>query len=306
MKPLGEKLVNFEKSIIESNKDSIERNSALREQIRSLKDLNLQITKEAENLTRALKGDTRTQGVWGEFILESILEKSSLVKDREYTAQNAFIHDDGRRYQPDVVIKLPDNKNLVIDSKVSLVSYENYVNSNDEKEMSESIAAFQQSIRKHIKELSRKNYQTLYGIESLDFVIMFIPIEPALGFAIQNDRNLFNDAYDKNIVIVWPSTLIATLRTIANIWKNEYQNQNALEIAKQSGALYDKFVGFTNDLIEVGKKLNSSQESYEKAMRKLTSGPGNLIKKAENIKTLGANTSKSQDKNLIKRAKLDN
>ena len=306
LKPLGEKLVNFEKSIIESNKDSIERNSALREQIRSLKDLNLQITKEAENLTRALKGDTRTQGAWGEFILESILEKSGLVKDREYTAQNAFIHDDGRRYQPDVVIKLPDNKNLVIDSKVSLVSYENYVNSNDEKEMSESIAAFQQSIRKHINELSSKNYQSLYGIESLDFVIMFIPIEPAFGFAIQNDRNLFNDAYDKNIVIVSPSTLIATLRTIANIWKNEYQNQNALEIAKQSGALYDKFVGFTNDLIEVGNKLNSSQESYEKAMRKLTSGPGNLIKKVENIKTLGANTSKSQDKNLIKRAKLDN
>jgi len=172
--------------------------------------------------------------------------------------------------------------------------------------MSESIAAFQQSIRKHINELSSKNYQSLYGIESLDFVIMFIPIEPAFGFAIQNDRNLFNDAYDKNIVIVSPSTLIATLRTIANIWKNEYQNQNALEIAKQSGALYDKFVGFTNDLIEVGNKLNSSQESYEKAMRKLTSGPGNLIKKVENIKGLGANTSKSQDKNLIKRAKLDN
>ena len=194
LKPLGEKLVNFEKSIVESNRDSIERNSALREQIRSLKDLNLQITKEAENLTKALKGDTRTQGAWGEFILESILEKSGLVKGREYTAQNAFIHDDGRRYQPDVVIKLPDNKNLVIDSKVSLVSYENYVNSNDEKEMSESIAAFQQSIRKHIKELSSKNYHTLYGIESLDFVIMFIPIEPAFGFAIQNDRNLFNDA----------------------------------------------------------------------------------------------------------------
>jgi len=305
LKPLGQKIIEFEKTVGESTKESISRNSALKEQINSLKDLNLQITKEAENLTRALKGDTRTQGSWGEFILESILEKSGLEKNREYFVQNAFIHEDGKRYQPDVIINLPEKKNIIIDSKVSLVAYEKVINDVDESVRTISLKNHLQSIRTHIKELGSKNYQKLYGVKGLDFVLMFIPIEPAFSMAIQNDSNLFNEAYEKNIIMVSPSTLIATLRTIANIWKNEYQNRNALEIARQGGELYDKFVNFTEDLKNVGKYIDSSQKVYSEAMNKLVDGKGNLISRAKKIKQLGANTHKILDQKLIDEADSD-
>ncbi|HEX9649652.1 MAG TPA: DNA recombination protein RmuC [Cyclobacteriaceae bacterium] len=302
LKPLSERIIEFEKTVQQNSKESIEWNSALREQIKSLKELNIQVTKEAENLTKALKGDNRAMGAWGEIILESILENSGLVKDREYIVQSVFVHDDGRRYQPDVVINLPDDKHLVIDSKISLVSYERFVNAETKEDTKIAIKSHLTSIRSHIRDLSSKNYQTLYGVKSLDFVLMFIPIESAFSLAVQNDSYLFNEAYDRNIVLVSPTTLIATLRTIANIWKNEYQNRNALEIARQGGELYDKFVNFTEDLLTLGKHLDQTQKHYSSAMKKLVEGQGNLISKATKIKELGAKTRKSIDQRLIERS----
>ena len=258
LSPLKEKITDFEKKVEQSNKDSLQQNTALKEQLNQLKELNQQITKEAENLTKALKGESKTQGNWGEFILENILEKSGLTKGNEYEVQESFTNEDGKRYQPDVIIKLPDNKNIIVDSKVTLVAYERYVNEEEKDEKAAQLKMHVQSVRKHIKDLSDKSYQNLYGVEGLDFVLMFIPIEPAFSLAVQHDSELFTDAYDKNIVIVSPTTLLATLRTIANIWKNEYQNRNALEIARQGGALYDKFTAFSEDLIKVGKALNTT------------------------------------------------
>lgn len=300
--PLKEKIVEFEKKVEQTNKESIERNSALKEQISGLKELNQQITKEAENLTKALKGESKSQGNWGEFILESILEKSGLIKGDQYEVQVSMTNEDGKRLQPDVIIKLPEQKNIIIDSKVSLTAYEKYVNAESEIERESELKSHLVSIRTHIKGLSEKNYQSIYEIGSLDFVLLFMPIEPAFGLAVQNDSELFNDAYEKNIVIVSPSTLIATLRTIANIWRQENQNRNALEIARQGGQLYDKFVAFTQDLIKVGKNLNTTTESYQEAMKKLSDGKDNLIRKTERIKELGAKTTKLMDQRLLERA----
>lgn len=305
LSPLKEKITDFEKKVDQSNKENLENNSALREQLRNLKELNQRITKEAENLTKALKGESKTQGSWGEFILESILEKSGLAKGREYEVQESFTNESGKRYQPDVIVKLPDNKNIIVDSKVVLVAYERFVNEEDEIEKATFLKMHIQSVRKHIKDLSDKNYQHLYGVEGLDFVLMFIPIEPAFSLAVQHDAELFSDAYDKNIVIVSPSTLIATLRTISNIWKNEYQNRNALEIARQGGALYDKFAAFSEDLLKVGKSLNTTQEAYKDAMNKLVDGKGNLVTRAETIRKLGAKTSKVIEPKLIERSEDD-
>lgn len=302
LKPLGERIQTFEKQVAETNKEGLARNVALQTEIRKLNELNAQITKEAENLTRAIKGDTKTQGNWGEFILESILEKSGLVKDREYTIQTAFITEEGKRYQPDVIIKLPTEKNLIIDAKVSLVNYEQFFNTDHEEEKQLQLKKHLQSIRKHIKTLSEKNYQTQYDLKGLDFVLMFIPMEPAFSLAVQHDPTLFNEAYEKNIVIVSPATLIATLRTIANIWKHEYQNQHALEIAHQGGALYDKFVSFVEDLKQVGNQIDTTQKVYVEAMKKLYDGKGNLVRRAHKIKTLGARTTKTIDQQLLGRA----
>ena len=302
LKPLGERIQTFEKQVEQTNKEGLERNVALRTEIRKLNELNAQITKEAETLAKAIKGDTKTQGNWGEFILESILEKSGLVRDREYIIQASFVTEDGKRYQPDVIIKLPTEKNLIIDAKVSLVNYEQFFNADHEEEKLLQLKKHLQSIRKHIKTLSEKNYQAQYDLKGLDFVLMFIPMEPAFSLAIQHDHALFNEAYEKNIVIVSPSTLIATLRTIANIWKNEYQNQNALEIAHQSGALYDKLVSFVEDLKQVGRQIDTTQKVYVEAMKKLYDGKGNLIRRAHKIKELGARTSKKIDQQLLDRA----
>lgn len=302
LKPLGERIQTFEKQVEQTNKEGLERNVALRTEIRKLNELNAQITKEAETLTKAIKGDTKTQGNWGEFILESILEKSGLVRDREYITQASFVTEDGKRYQPDVIIKLPTEKNLIIDAKVSLVNYEQFFNSDHEEEKLLQLKKHLQSIRQHIRTLSEKNYQSQYDLKGLDFVLMFIPVEPAFSLAIQHDHTLFNEAYEKNIVLVSPSTLIATLRTIANIWKNEYQNQHSLEIAHQSGALYDKFVGFVEDLKQVGRQIDTTQKVYVDAMKKLYDGKGNLVRRAHKIRELGARTSKMIDQRLLDRA----
>jgi len=304
LKPLGERIQSFEKQVEQTNKEGLERTVALRTEISRLYTLNIQITKEAENLAKAIKGDTKTQGNWGEFILESILEKTGLVRDREYQIQASFVTEDGKRYQPDVIIKLPTAKHLIIDAKVSLVNYEQFFNSEQAEEKDLQLKKHLLSVRRHISSLSEKNYQTQYSLQGLDFVLMFIPIEPAFSLIVQHDQAILTEAYEKNIIIVSPVTLIATLRTISNIWRQEYQNQNALEIAQQSGALYDKFVGFIEDLKQVGKQLDVTQKSYVEAMKKLYDGKGNLVNRVEKIKMLGARATKSMDQQLLDRAQV--
>jgi len=301
--PLRDRISEFQNKVEESNKESIDRNAALRQQLSSLKEMNLQMSQDAQNLVKALKGDTKAQGDWGEIQLERILERSGLRKGEEYSIQESLTAEDGSRKRPDVIINLPEEKKIIIDSKVSLVDYERFVSAEDDDQKNIHLKAFINSVKRHIKDLSDKEYQNLFQEESLDFVLMFIPIEPAFSMAIQFGENLYVDAYDKNIIIVSPSTLLATLRTIANIWKQEYQNRNVLEIAKQSGALYDKFVGFVNDLIDVGNRMNQAKNSYEDAMKKLSDGTGNLVNRAEKIKELGAKTSKSLPQNIVERAK---
>lgn len=305
LNPLREKISEFEKKVEETNKESIRGHSSLKEQLEMLRQMNQQITQEAKNLTEALKGQSKTQGNWGEFILESILEKSGLVKGREYAVQESLTTESGKRYQPDVIINLPENKSIVIDSKVSLIAYERYISAEDETEKAKALRDHVLSIRSHLKSLSSKNYQSLYNLNSLDFVLMFMPIEPAFALAVQNDANLFNDAFEMNIVIVSPSTLLATLRTIASIWRQENQNRNAMEIARQAGALYDKFVNFYNDLLDVGKKLDAAKDSYEEAMKKVHDGRGNLIAGVEKMKQLGAKASKSIPPTALNRALTD-
>jgi len=302
LSPLKDKITGFEKRVQEVNEQNIRDNQSLKEQLIQLKDLNKSIGEEARNLTSALKGQSKTQGNWGEIILESILEKSGLVKDREYFVQESFLNDEGRRLQPDVLIKLPEEKTIIIDAKVSLTAYEKFASCNDEIESKLLLKEHLNSVKKHINGLSDKEYHQIYSINTLDFVLMFVPIEPAFNVAISKDNSLFMDAYEKNIVLVSPSTLLATLMTIASIWKNEYQNQNSREIARLSGKLYDKFVGFIEDMQDIDKKLKSSQESYDKAMNKLSQGRGNIITTSEKIKKLGAGASKSISTNLLNEA----
>jgi len=301
LKPLGERIVEFEKRVEETHKDNISRNSALREQLENLQRLNVQMTREAENLTRALRGDTKTQGAWGEFILESILEKSGLEKDREYSIQESFTTEEGRR-RPDVIVRLPGKKHVVIDSKVSLTAYNGFVNAESEEEKIEYLKQHRASIRQHLRLLGDKNYQSIHGDSSLDFVIMFIPIEPAYILAIQNDQKLYEEALERRIVFVSPTLLIPSLQLIKNTWKQEYQTRHVLDIANRAGMLYDKFVGFTEDLKGIGTQLNKSKDMYEESMRKLVMGPGNIVRNIEELKKLGAKATKSIDPNLIKRS----
>ncbi len=300
LKPLGEKIVDFERKVEDTHKDSITRNSALREQLENLQRLNLQMTKEAENLTRALKGDSKTQGAWGEFILESILEKSGLERDREYTIQESFTTEEGR-FRPDIIIRLPEKRHVIIDSKVSLTAYNNFVNATSDDEKIVALKAHLLSIRQHLKGLSEKNYQKISD-RNLDFIIMFIPIEPAYILAIQSEKKLYEEALEKRIVFVSPTLLIPSLQLIKNVWKQEYQNRNSQEIARHATSLYEKFAGFTNDLIEIGNQLRKTQTSYENAMSKLATGNGNLVKSVERFKVLGLKPSKSVDQRLLDRA----
>jgi len=299
--PLEEKIKTFEKRVEDSQKENITIHAALREQLLGLKDLNQQISKEATNLTRALKGDSKVQGNWGELVLERVLEKSGLEKDREYVVQQNFTHTDGRRSLPDVIINMPDGNKMVIDSKVSLVAYEQLVNAEAEDEPG-FIKAHVQSIRRHVDQLSEKNYHDLYDIESPDFVLMFIPIEPAFAIALKEDNGLYNRAFAKNIVIVTPATLLATLRTIDTMWNNDKQQRNAIEIARQAGSLYDKFEGLVTDLTGIGRQLDTTKKTYTSAMTKLVEGRGNLVSKVQNLKKLGAKAKKQLPEKIIKRA----
>lgn len=301
LEPLQEKIQNFEKKVEDTHKESIDYNSALRQQIIGLKELNEQMSKEAVNLTKALKGDSKTQGNWGELVLERVLEKSGLEKDREYFVQQSFTNEEGKRILPDVVIHLPNSKKMVIDSKVSLTAYEQYVNADDETLKPALIKEHVNSLKRHIEQLSEKKYQDIYNIESPDFVLLFVPVEPAFAIALNSDNQLYNKAFEKNIVIVTPTTLLATLRTIDSMWNSEKQQRNAIDIAVQAGRLYDQFVNLTNDLIKVGNQLKTVQGSYDSTMVKLT-GKGNLIKKVENIKTLGIKSSKNFNDKLLERA----
>jgi DNA recombination protein RmuC len=301
LKPLQQKIESFEKKVDESHKESIDRHAMLRQQIIGLKELNEQMSKEAVNLTKALKGDNKTQGNWGELVLERVLEKSGLEKDREYFMQQSHTTNDGKRVLPDVVLYLPDNKKMIIDSKVSLISYERYVNEEDKELQAKFLKEHISSIKRHIEQLSEKKYQDIYEIESPDFVLLFIPIEPAFAIAINEDNSLYNWAFEKNIVIVTPTTLLATLRTIDSMWNNEKQQQNAIEIATQAGRLYDQFVNLTDDLLKVGNQLNTVKGSYESTMVKLT-GKGNLISRVEKLKKLGSKASKQINEKLLKKA----
>tara|TARA_R110002072_G_scaffold7993_15_gene42256 strand:- start:1607 stop:2926 length:1320 start_codon:yes stop_codon:yes gene_type:complete len=304
LNPLQEKIKVFEEKVDLTQKESISMHSALKEQLLGLKDLNQQMTKETTNLTRALKGDSKMQGNWGELVLERVLEKSGLEKDREYFVQQSFTRADGSRVLPDVVLHLPDGKKMIIDSKVSLTDYERLVNADDD-DKAQFLKAHVNSIRKHVDQLSDKNYQDLYDIESPDFVLMFIPIEPAFAVVVNEDNSIYNRAFEKNIVIVTPSTLLATLRTIDSMWNNEKQQQNAIEIARQAGALYDKFEGLVSDLTGVGKKIDAAKSDYSSAMNKLVEGRGNLITSVEKLKKMGAKAKKSLPEAIIKRAEED-
>ncbi|MEZ2415678.1 DNA recombination protein RmuC [Muriicola sp. E247] len=304
LNPLQEKILLFEKKVEESQKENISIHSALREQLLNLQNQNLKITKEAENLTKALKGDSKMQGNWGELVLERVLEKSGLEKDREYTVQQSFTRKDGSRVLPDVVINLPDSKKMVIDSKVSLTDYERFVNA-EEEEQEKYLKDHITSLKKHVEQLSAKKYEDLYDMESPDFVLMFVPIETAFSAAINKDSSLYNNAFDKNIVIVTPSTLLATLRTIDTMWNNEKQQRNAIEIARQAGALYDKFEGFVTDLTKVGKKMDEAKNEYRGAMNKLVEGRGNIITSIQKLKKMGAKAKKSLPDSILKRAEED-
>ncbi len=303
--PLNEKIQLFEKKVEESQKENISIHSALKEQLLNLQSQNLKITQEAENLTKALKGDSKMQGNWGELVLERVLEKSGLEKDREYTVQKSFTLEDGSRVLPDVIIHLPDGKKMVVDSKVSLTDYERYINEEEEEVKARNLKDHINSLRRHVDQLSAKKYEDLYEMESPDFVLLFVPIEPAFAIAINHDNSLYNKAFEQNIVIVTPSTLLATLRTIDSMWNNEKQQRNAVEIARQAGALYDKFEGFVNDLTKVGKKMDEAKSEYKGAMNKLVEGRGNIIISIEKLKKMGAKAKKSIPDPILKRAQED-
>ncbi len=290
--PLRDKIEKFETQVKQTHEERIREHQSLKEQLSQLQTLNKSIGDEARSLVTALKGQTKTQGNWGEMILEKVLERSGLVKGREYHVQASLQSEDGRRLQPDVIINLPESRNIVVDSKVSLIAYERYNSSTDELQREQFLREHIVSIRKHIKDLSSKSYQDLPGIKSLDFVLLFIPIEPAFALAAEHDSELFNEAFERNIVLVTTSTLLATLRTIASIWRLEYQNKNSVEIAAQAGKLYDQFASLIDDLHTVGRKISDAQNAYDHSMKRIQTGRGNLISKVENLKKLGLKTSK--------------
>lgn len=306
LNPLKTQIGEFKQKIEQVYTSETADRAALREQIQSLKSLNTQITEEARNLTLALKGDSKAQGNWGELILEKILENSGLTKDLEFTVQAGLKSEDGGLLRPDVIIHLPDNKHLVVDSKVSLTAYERFCSEADPEAQQIALTHHVRSIRAHVDELARKKYQDLYQISAPDLVFMFVPIEPAFSRALQTDPALFNEAFEKRVVLVTPSTLLATLRTIAHIWKQEKQTRNALEIARKSGALYDKFVGLYDDLLKLGGKLKDASDAYHDTLNKLKTGAGNLVKRVEDIKKLGAKAEKTLPAALVQEAEEGN
>lgn len=301
LEPLKEKIEKFEKKVTDTQEKNVGMHSALKEQLDQIKDLNTQMSKEANNLTKALKGDSKTQGDWGETQLELLLEKANLTKNIHFTTQGGYRDEEGKLKKPDFIINLPDNRHLIIDSKVSLTAYESYFSEEEESKKEIYLKKHIESLRKHFKDLGDKKYDALYEINSPDYVLMFVPIEPALLLALNKADKLYLEALDKNVVLVSTSTLLATLSTVSSMWRQENQKRNVIEIAKQAGALYDQFVNLTDDLIKVGNQLKTVQGSYDTSMKKLT-GRGNLIRKVEKIKKLGATTSKNMNQNLLDRA----
>ena len=300
--PFKEKIKTFEETVMKTSTESLKRHESLKEQIKNLTEQSSKVSADANNLAKALKGDHKKQGNWGEIILESILDKSGLVKDREFFLQQSERDDKNKIQKPDVVIHLPDGKRLIIDSKVSLISYDLMVGSETEEESKQHQKNHAAAIKNHIDGLSAKNYHDLYKIESPDFVLMFIPIDTAFSTALQYNPNLYQYAFDRNIVIVSSSTLLATLKTVETMWRNDKQNRYALEIADEAGKMYDKFVGFQEDLIKLGNQLNTANNTYVTSMNKLHTGSGNLVSRANKIKELGAKANKSIPQNLVDKA----
>ena len=299
LKPLQTKLTEFKEQVSNSYEKESRERFALKHEIERLANLNLKMSDEARSLTNALKGDSKIQGNWGELVLESILESSGLRRGEEYVVQDSHTQADGSRLQPDVIIKLPEGRHLVIDSKVSITAYARHTEAATTDEADKELLSHIQSIRQHIQGLSGKNYAGIADIASVDFVLMFIPIEPAFLSALKSAPNLYQEALSKNIVLVCPSTLMATLRTVAHLWRQDQQNKNAMEIARQCANLYDKFVGFVEDLEQIGKRLDQAQSSYHDAFNKLKTGKGNLIKAAEKVKELGVKPNKMIASNLL-------
>jgi DNA recombination protein RmuC len=298
LQPLGERLQQFEKKVDDTYDKEAKQRFSLEKEIKALMELNTRISDDATNLTNALRGESKTQGTWGEVILERVLEKSGLQKGREYEVQVSLKDEEGKKGQPDVIVHLPEKKDVVIDSKVSLTAYQAYFGSGDDEERALRLKQHIASIRGHIKNLASKNYHNLLGINSPDYVLMFLPVEAAFTLAVQHDDTLFMEAFELNIILVGPSTLLATLRTIHNIWRYEYQSKNVAEIAKQAGLLYDKFVAFAQDIDKIGERLHQTQDAWDAAHNKLRSGRGNLFSKVEKLKILGARTSKSLPEQL--------
>lgn len=302
LNPLKERIKEFQEKVEKTNEEGLQRNTALTEQIKQLKELNQEITDETKSLTKALRGDSKTQGNWGELQLEAILEKAGLEKGIHFQKESNFKTEDGNNQRLDYIINMPDGKHLILDSKVSLTAYSSYFDTEDEVERSKYLKQHLDSLNMHIKTLSEKDYHKLYGINPPDYVLMFIANEPALTIALKEDANLYEKALSKNLVLVSTTTLLATLRTISYIWKQDLQNRNAEEIARQAANMYDKFVGFTNDILKLGAQLKTATSTYEDAAKKLTEGRGNLVKRAEDLKKLGVNPSNNIDQRLVERS----
>ena len=304
LNPLREQMKDFEKKVSDTHKEASTDRASLKAHIENLKNLGEQMSREAVNLTTALKGESQTQGAWGEIVLEKALEMSGLSEGREYHSQSSYKGGNGNTLRPDVVVHLPEGKDVIIDSKVSLTAYERYVSCEEEDERKDCLRQHILSFRKHIKELSDKGYENIPEIRSLNYVLMFVPLESAFMLAIGAERDLYSEAFEKNVIIVCPSTLLATLRTIHSIWQFEYQNANAREIAESAGRMYDKFVTFVEHLEEVGKRIEQSDQAYQKAMGSLRDGKGNLVKRALDLKQLGIKTSKKLDPDISERSRL--
>jgi DNA recombination protein RmuC len=305
LQPFNNQLTALKQEITEIYRHDSRERFSLKNEIVQLRDLNQQINQEAINLTRALKSDTKAQGNWGELVLERVLERSGLRRGLEYDTQGGFRDNNNRLLKPDVLVHLPEGKDIIIDSKVSLISWERYVNSDDEDGRAAHLTALLQAIREHINSLSKKNYAELSGIHSLDFVLMFMPIEAAFSTAFEHDDNLFGEALSKNIIIVTPTTLLATLRTVENIWQFEHQSKNSLEIARRAGIMYDKFRGFMEEMEKIGKQLATCHSTYDGALLKLTQGRGNLIAQAEQLKELGVQVKKDMPSSITDMAELE-
>jgi DNA recombination protein RmuC len=303
--PFKEKLEQFGKNVQETHEKGQKERIELKSEVNKLVEQNENLKNEANQLTKALRGDVKMQGNWGEMVLEKLLERTGLTKGREYTVQESITNEEGKRYQPDVVLHLPDEKNIIIDSKVSLVAYERFVNAESVEDQSKALKDHLISIKNHIKGLSEKNYQNLYGV-SLDFVILFVPIEGAYSVALQAEPGLYQEAFDKNIAMVSATSLWSTLRTVGTLWRQERQNANVQEIIRQASDLYDKFVGFSEELVKVGNQMDTAKRSYENSMKILSEGKGNLVRRTENLRVLGLKNSKTVNTNLVDRGMHEN